>query len=73
MRMQVIDSTTSHGRKVDAYSFDNQDFNPVQMRIQPGDSFITSCYYDSSLTMLGANETVSFGLGSNDEMCIDFL
>jgi len=69
--MQVIDSTTSHGRKVDSFAFDNQDVNPVDMRIQPGDSFITSCYYDSSLAGAGAN--VSFGYGSNDEMCIDFL
>ena len=36
--------------------------------ISPGDSLITRCYYDTK-TKAG----VTFGLGSEQEMCIDFL
>jgi hypothetical protein len=68
----VIDSLTGTGmgRKVESFSFDHQDSNPVEMTIMAGDSFNTQCYYDTSRS---EKETVHFGLGSADEMCIDFL
>lgn len=56
---------------VEVWEFDQQGSANVRQtpfEIQPGDSFRTTCYYRAAD---GATKT--FGLGSQDEMCIAFL
>jgi len=56
-----------HTAKVEVYDFDQQgQFQPQQesYQLQAGDKFRTTCYYKDGST---------FGLGSQDEMCIGFL
>ena len=55
---------------IEVWEFDQQGNAAVQQEpfeIQPGDSFRTSCYYKD----VGGGTT--FGLGSQEEMCIVFM
>ena len=59
---QVINAAVS-----DVYDFDQQGLYHVPQRpykVMPGDSFRTTCYY---------KDGTSFGLGSQQEMCIAFI
>eukprot|EP00904_Undaria_pinnatifida_P011279 jgi/Undpi1/7281/HiC_scaffold_22.g09754.m1 len=40
--------------------------------IQKGDRFETTCYYDTAESSVGS-ENASFGFGSENEMCVDFV
>ncbi|CAM9653269.1 unnamed protein product, partial [Scytosiphon promiscuus] len=40
--------------------------------IQKGDRFETECYYDTALSSVGS-DNVTFGLGSEQEMCVDYV
>jgi hypothetical protein len=53
---------------VQHYNFDFQDVVGRTMTIKKGDSFLTRCVYD-----LRGDESAVFGLGSEQEMCINFL
>jgi hypothetical protein len=56
-----------HTSKVDVFEFDQQGSFRVQQEpfeVSPGDSFRTSCYY---------RDGASFGLSSQEEMCIAFV
>jgi len=55
---------------VDFFDFDQQGSQPVQQEtfeILPGDSFRTRCYFN------GDDDSVKWGAGSHEEMCISFL
>lgn len=63
-----------HGEKIikrtstEFYSFTNMDTNKFEpYTIQKGDSFRTTCDYDTK------GQEATFGLGSDQEMCIDFV
>jgi hypothetical protein len=56
---------------IEHYDFDYQDVIYRNVVAQRGDSFTTTCMYDRSKSEVGA-DTV-FGLGSEDEMCVDFV
>jgi len=59
---------------IEVWDFDQNGNAPVQQdpyEILPGDSFKTTCYYDSSKKRVAGD--VDFGLASSDEMCISFL
>lgn len=50
------------------YDVGFQDQVDRRMVVEPGDSFHTTCVYDT-----GDREDVKFGSGSDDEMCINFV
>jgi len=58
------------GSQIEHYDFDYQDMTYRNEVANPGDSFVTTCFYDTSKAKTGS---ASFGLGSDDEMCIDFV
>ncbi|CAM9885372.1 unnamed protein product, partial [Laminaria digitata] len=75
--------TNSDGEEVMVYDFDVEYYSFLQagahilttnnsVTIQKGDRFETTCYYDTDLSSVGS-ENVTFGLGSENEMCIDFV
>ncbi|CAM9105653.1 unnamed protein product, partial [Hapterophycus canaliculatus] len=41
-------------------------------KVQRGDRFETECYYDTALSSIGSSN-VTFGLGSENEMCVHFI
>ena len=51
------------------WNFDLQVLQPLDFIIQPGDVLRTSCVYDTT----DQTEAVSFGLGTMDEMCFNFI
>ncbi|CAM9889421.1 unnamed protein product [Choristocarpus tenellus] len=56
--------------KVEYYNFEQRGSyrtRSVDETIRKGDRFETDCYYDSE------GDTKMFGLGSENEMCIDFI
>ena len=54
---------------VEYFDFAHQDNTLVQpFKIKPGDELITRCYYNNK-----GQADVAFGLGSDEEMCIDFI
>jgi len=53
--------------KGEFFNFGFQDSNLVTYTISPGEEFITTCFYDNK------GSTVKWGLGSNDEMCQNFV
>ncbi|CAM9395306.1 unnamed protein product [Sphacelaria rigidula] len=62
--------------RVEYYSFDQgggyNTYANGSETIQKGDRFETHCYYDTAFAEI-PGQTVSFGPGSEDEMCIDFV
>jgi hypothetical protein len=56
--------------QVEFYDFDYQDMTYRNEEVQPGDKFVTTCFFDTSKAESGE---AKFGLGSDDEMCIDFV
>ena len=56
---------------------------PVGRKLLPGDTLIAHCYYDTrnrqsthdrgSSTITGPGQTTTFGEGTNDEMCFNFI
>lgn len=71
---------TRNGNIVDRWTTDFYDFNfqtPVftNLTIKPGDQFSTGCGFNSGNRTAHPPSTPSgnWGLGSNDEMCIDFM
>ena len=58
---------------VDYFDFDFQRMNDVSYTAKRGDSFITTCYYSQTPQRLLNGTKRRFGLGSRDEMCIDFM
>ncbi|MDB4971873.1 MAG: hypothetical protein JWN48_214 [Myxococcaceae bacterium] len=50
------------------FSFRDQVAYPVTMTIMPGDQLTTTCTYKNDTT-----KTISFGEGTGDEMCFDFV
>lgn len=69
----VVDSTTESGRKIDAYGANFQDVNSASLEMRPGDSFRTTCIYDTGKKRDANMKSVSFGLSTDSEMCIDFV
>ncbi|CAM9245832.1 unnamed protein product, partial [Hapterophycus canaliculatus] len=65
-----------HAAEVEYYSFLQAGVFAVPANesgtIQRGDRFETDCYYNTALSSIGSSN-VTFGLGSEEEMCIDFL
>eukprot|EP00752_Nemacystus_decipiens_P015391 g13724.t1 len=65
-----------HSAEVEYYSFLQAAGFPVNtndsITIQKGDRFETECFYDTALSSVGS-ENVTFGLGSEQEMCIDYV
>ncbi|HWB74355.1 MAG TPA: hypothetical protein VG755_05355 [Nannocystaceae bacterium] len=64
----IRDGSTMELARDDPFSFDTQNFQPVDFDVMPGDRLETHCVYDSS--GMGA---VMGGEDSNDEMCINFM
>lgn len=60
------------GSEIEHYDFDYQDLTYRNEVAQPGDAFTTTCFYDQRKAKTAGRKTV-FGLGSDDEMCIDFI
>lgn len=58
---------------VDYFDFDFQRMNDVAYKAKRGDSFITKCFYSQTPDRLVNGTQRHFGLGSRDEMCIDFM
>jgi len=55
---------------VDYFDFDQQGSQAIQQQpfqILPGDAFRTRCYFN------GKDDSVTWGAGSHQEMCISFL
>lgn len=50
------------------FSFESQDAYPLDLTLQPGDRVRTTCTYQNPST-----RNVTFGLGSDDEMCFNFV
>eukprot|EP00903_Cladosiphon_okamuranus_P014858 g13759.t1 len=65
-----------HSTEVEYYSFVQAGGFVVpaseNVTIQKGDRFETECFYDTALSSVGSNN-VTFGPGSENEMCIDFV
>eukprot|EP00752_Nemacystus_decipiens_P002628 g2460.t1 len=65
-----------HSAEVEYYSFLQAAAFMVStndsITIQKGDRFETECYYDTALSSVGS-DNVTFGLGSEQEMCIDYV
>eukprot|EP00752_Nemacystus_decipiens_P002626 g2458.t1 len=65
-----------HSAEVEYYSFLQAGGHVLNtndsVTIQKGDRFETECFYDTALSSVGS-ENVTFGLGSENEMCIDFV
>ncbi|CAN0057481.1 unnamed protein product [Scytosiphon promiscuus] len=65
-----------HTAEVEYYSFLQAGGFSVAVNesgaIQRGDRFETECFYDTALSSIGSGN-VTFGLGSEQEMCIDFV
>jgi len=64
---QIRNGQVVRSAKIDVYDFEHQgNFEPrnVPYEVQPGDSFQTTCYYRDGNT---------FGLSSQEEMCVAFL
>lgn len=55
------------GNEIEHFNFDYQDLTYRNEEARPGDSFKTTCFYD---TTLSSKDRVRFGQGSDDEMCI---
>lgn len=58
-----------HRAVTDYWDFEQSGLNLVRQKpytVKPGDSFAVTCYYDS-------DENTVFGLGSQDEMCMNFI
>lgn len=53
----------------DDFDFDSQQFQAVDVQVEPGDELRTTCVYDSS----ERTETTPGGPGSEEEMCINFM
>jgi hypothetical protein len=51
------------------YDFNQQQFQPIDLDILPGDMLETRCTYDST----GRTQVTNGGVGSTDEMCINFM
>jgi hypothetical protein len=66
---QIRDGQVIRTGTIDFWEFD-QNGNAAALQdpfeIQPGDGFKTSCYFD-------VDDSIKFGLGSKEEMCIAFL
>ncbi|CAM9519920.1 unnamed protein product [Sphacelaria rigidula] len=73
---QYRDDVLINTARVEYYSFDQGGgFNPSSNgteTMQKGDRFETLCYYDTAFAEF-PGQNVSFGPGSEDEMCIDFV
>ncbi|CBJ30302.1 conserved unknown protein [Ectocarpus siliculosus] len=65
-----------HTAEVEYYSFLQAGVHVVTVNdsttIKKGDVFTTECYYDTSYSSVGS-PNVTWGLGSENEMCIDFV
>jgi len=57
--------------RVEFWQFDFQSFPTVNRVIQPGDRVNTHCVYDTS--SVPANQNVTFGGSSSNEMCMEFV
>ncbi|CAM9974997.1 unnamed protein product [Ascophyllum nodosum] len=70
------DEVLVHTAEVEYYSFLQAGGYVVKtndsVTIQRGDRFETECYYDTVLSSI-SQDSVTFGAGSQDEMCIDFM
>jgi dopamine beta-monooxygenase len=70
MTSEVIrDGKVIHRAVTDYWDFEQSGLNLVRQEpytVKRGDSFSVTCYYDS-------NENTVFGLGSQDEMCMNFI
>lgn len=67
-----------HEGVIDYWDVQSSGLFPVQhgaYQIRPGDLIETECYFDESQSTLGLQEGqhVTFGTGSQEEMCIGFL
>jgi len=63
------DGTTEYINRAEFYSFDSQQTKMIKpLVVNPGDSLNLHCVYAND-----GPETVSFNLGSSDEMCMEFL
>lgn len=76
MYTEIRDGTTGqvakHANAVQYFDFDWQDPTLVQpYQIKRGDSATTRCYFNNDVGT--AASPLKFGLGSDEEMCIDFL
>ena len=72
-RMKTVhyrDDKVVGGSEIEHYDFDYQDVTYRNEVAKAGDSFTTTCWYDHTAR---GDERVRFGLGSADEMCIDFI
>lgn len=57
--------------RIEPYEFDNQQqFRLDPIKILPGDALVTTCEFN---TMDLFNETLTAGLGTNDEMCVSIM
>ncbi|CAM9101397.1 unnamed protein product [Ectocarpus fasciculatus] len=64
-----------HAAEVEYYSFEQAGVHMVTVNdstIKKGDVFTTECFYDTSYSSVGS-PNVTWGLGSENEMCIDFV
>ncbi|CAM9963515.1 unnamed protein product, partial [Ascophyllum nodosum] len=70
------DEVLVHTAEVEYYSFLQAGGHVVKVNdstiIQKGDRFETRCHYDTELSSISPN-TVQFGYGSENEMCIDYV
>jgi hypothetical protein len=55
--------------RIDYYSYGFQQLTPVNYQIRPGDRLNTHCVFDT----VNRNTETKFGIGSLDEMCMDFI
>jgi len=73
MYTEVIHGDGTPSKRVNAvqyFDFDHQDPTLVQpFQIKKGDKMVTRCYYNNP----GVQNPLTFGLGSEQEMCIDFI
>ena len=58
------------GAEIEYYNFDFQDTTYRNEVAKAGDTFTTTCWYDHRGR---GSDKIVFGLGSSDEMCIDFI
>ncbi|CAM9688005.1 unnamed protein product [Ectocarpus sp. 12 AP-2014] len=65
-----------HTAEVEYFSFLQAGVHVVTVNdsttIKKGDVFTTECYYDTSYSSVGS-PNVTWGLGSENEMCIDYI
>ncbi len=68
--LRRLDGTTEAFVDVPNFDFNNQGMYPMnpEVIVRPGDSIVTTCTYDNPNPW-----PVSFGEGTNDEMCFDFV